>query len=160
MVLNGPSLGLIVVALFGALWAMVGASAFSLRQRIGLIAAAIAISLFLIAQLHRVRSSGYFHSNVYMYSVLFEAVAIIFSVVLLRRFADRSFIPPVIAIVVGLHFIGLRLATGEDVFVWLAIAMCVFGSVAIVAPRALRLPIAGFGCAFALWASAIRMLVA
>lgn len=93
-----------------------------------------------------------------MYSVLFEAVLIVLTVVLVRRFSHRSLIPPIIAIIVGLHFVGLYFAAGQVVFIWLAVAMFVVGVVAVLAPQALRLPIAGFGSAIALWGSAIEML--
>lgn len=160
VVLNGPQVGLIVVAFFGALWAAVGASALRSRQCVGVTALAIVIAIILAIQFPRLRvTGGYFHSGIYVYSVLFEVIAIAIAIVLIRRFADRSFIPPVIAIIVGLHFVGLRGATGEDIFVWIAVAMCVFGAVAALSSRRLRLPIAGFGSALALWGSAITMII-
>ena len=159
VVLNGQQLGLIIVAIFGALWAAVGASVLRSAQRSGITAVAAIVALLLIMQAPRLRAgAGYFHAGAYVYSVLFEVVAIFLTVVLIRRFADRSLIPPVIAIIVGLHFIGLRLATGQNVFIWLAVAMCLFGTLAAITPQTLRLPIAGFGSALALWASAIRMI--
>lgn len=160
VVLSGPQLGLIVVAFFGALWAAVGASVLRTTPRVGIIVAAIIVAILLVMQAPRMRAGGgYFHGDAYMYSVLFEVIAIALAIVLIRRFADRSLIPPVIAIVVGLHFIGLRLATGQDVFIWLAVTMCLFGAAAAMASRTLRLPIAGFGSAIALWGSAIKMIV-
>jgi len=123
------------------------------------VAAAI-VAILLIIQSPRIGASGgYFHAGAYIYSVVFEVIAIFLTIVLIRRFADRSFIPPVIAIIVGLHFIGLLLATGQDIFIWLAVAMCLFGALATMASRTLRLPIAGFGSALALWTSAIKMIV-
>lgn len=160
VVLNGPQLGLIVVACFGALWAAVGASVLKSKCRIGVIAVATIITLLLMMQSSRLHQrSGYFHANYYVYSVVFEVIAIVVTIVLVRRFADRSLILPLIAIIVGLHFLGLRLATGQDVFIWLAVAMCLFGVTGTLASPAWRRLIAGFGSALALWASALKMIL-
>lgn len=122
-------------------------------------AVAAIVAAFLIMQASRLRiGSGHFYASIYWYSVLFEVLAIISTVVLVRRFSDRSLIPPIIAIVVGLHFVGLYLAIGQVVFVWLAVAMCFAGAAAVMAPQNLRLPIAGFGSSVALWVSAIVMI--
>ena len=160
VVLNGPQVGLIVVACFGVLWASVGASVLRSPQRIGVIASAIIVALLLMMQSPRLHQhTSYFHPDCYVYSVVFEVLGILLAIIFIRRFADRSLIPPVVAIVVGLHFIGLCLATGQDVFIWLAIALCLCGALGVLASPAWRRPVTGFGSALALWASAINMIL-
>lgn len=67
-------------------------------------------------------------------------------------------VTPVIAIIVGLHFIGLITAFRSGLFGWVAGAFCVIGGVALALPTqvgevALRQVFVGLGCAVALWLS-------
>jgi hypothetical protein len=65
----------------------------------------------------------------------------------------------VIAIIVGLHFLGLWRVTGAEIFIALAGGLCLVGRIALWAAESRRLLITGFGCAFVLWASAAATII-
>ncbi len=68
---------------------------------------------------------------------------------------------PVVAIIVGLHFLGLVPAFRSGSFGWIAGAFCVIGGAALFLPAqlgevALRQAVVGLGCAGVLWLAGLR----
>lgn len=159
--MTGPQLGLIIPAAFGGIWAIAGTAGLSAPSRNIGVAAALAISAVLVfaALKAPLRTDGYFDSTVYGVSVALEVVAIVAAVVFLNRAHQPSFILPVIAVIVGLHFIGMWRATQNFLFVWLACVLCAVGAAALPFPPLARAPVAGIGAALALWgAVAVTLL--
>ncbi len=161
MIITGPTLATIIVAAFGGVWCLYGASRLPGRRRAIAAVAAVVISVVLIA-------GGIHHTGVvgrefllptYYAAVAFEAIAIIVVVAVMRRSNRVTMIGPSIAIIVGLHFIGLFLATGDALFLWLCAALCAVGIGAVLRQPSSRAMAAGFGSALVLWAAALTMIV-
>jgi hypothetical protein len=100
-----------------------------------------------------------FDSAIYGIALAFEAVGVLTAATLLRG-PRRGLLPPVIAIVTGLHVLGLWAAAGRKLFLGLALGLCAAGFIALGWPRRPggpdpRLPIAGLGSAFVLWAACL-----
>jgi hypothetical protein len=154
-------MGLIVPILFACIWSVMGVSALPIALHMPGIAGSLAVSAILtIAVLQApLRAAGRFDSAIFGMAVMFEAAAIVAAVILLNRTHEESFIPPAIAAIVGLHFIGLWRATGDFIFVWVATAMCAVGLAAALSPLPARAPVAGLGSAVALWGAAVVTLV-
>jgi hypothetical protein len=62
-------------------------------------------------------------------------------------------VAPIVTAIVGVHFVGLWFATGNQKWLWLEAALCGVGIIGLLVPPAARLPTAGIGSAPALWAS-------
>jgi hypothetical protein len=84
----------------------------------------------------------------YRAAVLFEAVAILIAVLLLGgRPAAARYLPTVVALIVGVHFLGLVAAFGSRIYFVVCAAMCLFGLAALGVPSpAMRAMIVGIGC--------------
>ena len=84
----------------------------------------------------------------YRAAVLFEAVAVLIAVLLLGgRPAAARYLPTVVALIVGLHFLGLVAAFGSRSYFVVCAAMCLFGLAALAVPSpAMRAVIVGIGC--------------
>ncbi len=160
MAISGPVLATLIVAIFGGVWALYGASGLPPRSRALPIVAAVAISIALVAGgLHTRAVTHQFVLSIYLYSVVFEVVAIVVIARALRRSRRTTLIGPVIAIIVGLHFIGLWFATNDAIFIWLSIALCAVGVLAMRLQPSVRIAAAGFGSAVVLWGSALVMIL-
>jgi len=122
-----------------------------------LVTAGLVIALFFQ---HATTQAGIFRLPVYNAAVAFEICAITIAIWFLRKRGRIDLIPPVIGLIVGLHFVGLWKATDLFSFVWTALAMCVVSAYALFSPPfgtmagERRRVIAGFGCALVLWISA------
>lgn len=73
-------------------------------------------------------------------------------------------IMPAVAIVVGLHFLGLVSAFHSGVFAWIAGGFCLVGFVALFLPvhsgaLELRYAVVGLGCALVLWLGALPIVL-
>jgi hypothetical protein len=158
--MRSTQIGTIIGILFGCGWAIAAASAFSGKWRIVVIVASLAISAVLVARSFSFAgaTNGTFQGGIYGIAVSLEVVAIVAASIFLNRSGNQSFIPPVVAIIVGLHFIGLWRAMNNAVFLFVAVAMCAVGLVAAALPPFQRLPVTGLGSAFALWGAAIYTL--
>lgn len=161
MVVNGAALATIIVAAFGGVWCLYGALGLPSRLRAVLIAVAFVVSttLVILGARHTRMVASRFDLPVYYASVAFEVLAIIIVARLLRILGRRTLIGPCIAAIVGLHFIGLWLATNDLLFIWLSIALCAVGGGAVLLQPAGRTVAAGIGSALVLWFSAIVMIV-
>jgi len=87
-----------------------------------------------------------------------EGIAIALAVVLLGRYGMGTFIPAVVALIVGLHFFPLAGLYGVKVYYLTGAALCAVALVAFwVAPSA-RLQLVGLGSAAVLFATAAYIL--
>ena len=159
--MSGDQIGTIVGVAFGCAWGIAGSVPLPPIWRIAGILGSIAASAILILLIRGAPGStdGYFNGAVYGIAVTAEFVAIAIVAVVLNRTGNSSFIPPTVAAIVGLHFVGLWLATGNARFLWLAGILCAIGLGAATMGKAARLPAAGIGSALALWAVALSTLV-
>lgn len=158
--MNGAQLGLIIPVGFGCLWAVAGTTDFRGASRFLILLASIGISGALIFATLRtpLQVRGQFDGSIFAMAVAFEALAIAAVVIILNRRDWTSLILPAIAIIVGLHFVGLWRATANVSFIWLALALCVVGLVAASLPAPMRRPVAGLGSALSLWGTAALTL--
>jgi hypothetical protein len=155
--MTGEQIGILIGVIAGAGWALAGAAALEGQARAFAVFGALGLSVLLgvaTADLPSAAMSGRFDGGIYGVAVTAETIAILGAVALLRRWARQDWLPPVIAVIVGLHFLGLWRATGSLVFVALAAGLCVVGIAGSLVPASRRLLVVGFGCAAALWAAA------
>lgn len=147
----GPAIGII----FGCAWCIAGASTLSPTWRtFGYCAAIVVSATLMFCVLHRSGATEKtFNGNVYGLSVIAEVFAIVVSAIALNRSHNETFVPPVIAAIVGLHFLGLWRASGTVTFVWVAIALCAVGVAGAAVSAPSRLGVTGFGSAIVLWCS-------
>jgi hypothetical protein len=159
--MDGSAIGSLVGAGFGCAWALAGAAPLKPPLRIAAILAGLAVTSGLVAMAihHTPTSAGSFGGAIYGAAVLFELVAITTAATLLRRRGRSALLPSAVATIVGLHFVGLWLATGNAVFAWLALALVCVGFGSACVPREWRLTTAGFGSALCLWASVWATMV-
>jgi len=101
------------------------------------------------AQLHKL------DGRIFFFSVLFEVVAIFCCLWLLIKLGRSGYIFAAIAVIVGLHFIGMWKASGRKDCLWLAAILCMSGIAATLLPFPVRNQILGLGVSAALWTCAI-----
>jgi len=84
-------------------------------------------------------------------------VSLYVAMLLLKKYELGSFFVQVLGFVVGLHFIGLWVASGQRRYLWLCLSMCIVSLIGVMLPSAtsgdfnLRNVVTAYGCAFALW---------
>lgn len=118
-------IGALVGVGFAALWAAAGLSVLRRKSRTALASVFAVVVIALIVAVFRVEpdeGGGRFGGGIYGITVGGEMIAIVAAVRLLTRYRREAMIPPVVASLVGLHFIGLWAATGATVFPWVAAA--------------------------------------
>lgn len=159
--MSGDQIGTLVGVSFAWCWGVVGSIALPSPWRAaGLIGSTHISALLAAAALHfSFHSAREFNGPIYGIAVTAEVVAIATAGALLTRARRQSLIPPAVAAIVGLHFIGLWRATGNIIFVWIAGALCVVGLTGAAVPKAARMPVAGLGSALVLWSSVIATLL-
>ncbi len=87
-----------------------------------------------------------------------QGAAIALVIVLLGRYALATFIPAVVALIVGLHFFPLAKLFGARAYHVTGAALCALALVAFLLAPAWRLPFVGLGCASALFATTAYVL--
>jgi len=144
---------------FGLLWLLVGAAAVGAAA--GKAIAAAGILLFGLAAFRVIRRRGgranrRFHRLYYIAAVATEIAAIIAAQRWLLTHGQEALLFPVVGIIVGLHFIGLWLASKDRRFAWLTVAMVGLNCAALFLPLwpAGRVELSGFGSAVALLVTA------
>lgn len=159
--MSGDQIGTIVGVAFGCAWGIAGTLPLPPLWRTAGILGSIAASVILIMLIRGAPGTvdGHFNGTIYGVAVTAEVIAIVIAGVTLSQTGHGSFIPPAVAVIVGLHFIGLWLATNTVTFLWLAAALCAIGLGAAAVEKSARLPVAGIGSALALWAAALSTLV-
>jgi hypothetical protein len=159
--------GVVVGAVFAAFWGLAGASALpaAWKRRTALVvmmASAGVVARAVIAPPSPLYAMG-FRGEIYAGAVVFEALAVGLAAVTLRGRERRGQLAAVIAVITGLHFVGLWLATTERVFLGISLGMAAAGLIALGWPNRpggpdVRLAIAGFGSALVLWAGCLSSL--
>lgn len=181
--LHGAALSIIISTVFGLIWGLNGSVALvgAWRWVTAIVVIFVTIALAVTAYSFRQAASQVpaapsgstinpFQTWPYRLAVLAEVVAIPIAARMLvaRGYADA--IMPVVAIIVGLHFLGLIPAFRSWTFAWVGGAFCVLALAALGLPAqvtpagsdsviALRNAIVGFGCALILWLSLVPMVV-
>ncbi len=144
----------------GGLWAAMGTLALPTSFRPLTISAALALTLILLGRLWVCvvpASRGFHRRKAFRIAVILETLALIAAGYLLTRYHLEAYMVPVIGIIVGLHFIGLWLASGSTAFLWMAAAMCTISAAAMALPAAPpgslneRALFASYGNALVLW---------
>src|SRR6516162_3763311 len=163
--MNGATIGVV----FGCVWGIAGSTALLAPWHAWAIASIMGISMVLFVALCLVqkhRTPGAFRARIYGLAVVFEVVAIVATIWLLKQFGVPHLLMPAIGFIVGLHFLGLWKATDLRVFLWTAVAMCLVCGIAAFLPSAtangnvdLRRAVTGLGCALVLWGASAWSLV-
>lgn len=167
---TGPNFsrqGAIILSVFALIWALAGASGIgggAVYWGIG--AVALVISLGAIAFAVRSEPDRGASRRVapdwqrrYNLVGIAEGVAILVAIVALIWIDVPGLIPPVVCLIVGIHFLPLESIFGQREYRWTALALC---AVAVVGAAMLSFAseeavraIVGFGAAIVLWSTAI-----
>lgn len=159
--MTGQQIGDLIGVIAGGIWALAGSTVLSGRSRAIAVVVSLAATILLGLAIGRLPSAGMadhpgrFDGGIYALAVGAEMIAILAAVALLHRLARQDWLPPVIAVIVGLHFLGLWRATGEVACVALAAGLCLVGFAGLWVPASVRLLVVGFGAALVLWAPAV-----
>ncbi len=156
----GSAIGLF----FGGVWSVLGARALSPGWPLPVAAAGIVLTAALIFRLWRApmrpgAGPAMFRSRYYIAAVALELIALNVAGNLLQRYGLASYLLTSVGIIVGLHFIGLWLATRMPRFLWIAGTMCAVSTLAAFLPAASagfnpRNAATGFANAVVLWIGA------
>lgn len=160
--MTGQQIGVLIGVIAGGGWALAGSASLRGASRVIALSVSLAGSILLIlatARLPPAGVTGRFDGGIYGLAVTAETIAILAAVVLLRRSARQDWLAAVIAVIVGLHFLGLWRATGDDLFVAIAAGLCLVGFAGFRVRASARLPVVGFGCALVLWAAAAATIL-
>lgn len=144
---------------FGGLWSVLGAMALPRHWMMPAIVAGLLLTVLLLVQRCRGTASGHglFRRRAYIVAVVLEVAALYVLMPLLKKYGLESYAVPALGLVVGLHFIGLWVASGLRRYLWLCAAMCAVSLIGILLPGAatghfnMRDVVAAYGCALALW---------
>jgi hypothetical protein len=145
---------------FGTLWATIAVSGLPHAYQGAGYAVAVVLALFFLVRLWRAKYSGesrpLFQTRAYLVSVVAEVVAIYAASSLLTRHGAQQQVLPAVGVIVGLHFIGLWLATRSRRFLSITAGMCLVSLVSMVLPFGLhgvglRFLVLGAGNALVLW---------
>jgi len=160
--------GVAAGAAFAALWGLAGARglAGAWRRRIAVLVLMASAGLIVRAFIAPPQPAYAmrFDAPVYGCAAAFEIVGVLLAAFALRAPARRGLLAPVVAILTGLHFIGLWIATGQRLFLGVTLGLCAAGLIALGWPRRPGggadppLAIAGLGSAFVLWAACLSSL--
>lgn len=146
--------------LFGGLWAVLGANALPSRWSTAAAIAGLSITALLVIHLFRGESAdqaSLFRRRAYIVAVVLEVVGLYAAMSLLPQYKLESHAIQVIGFVVGLHFIGLWLASKSKRFIWICASMCAVSLLGTLLPNAVpghfnvRDAVTAYGCALALW---------
>jgi hypothetical protein len=153
---------------FGGLWALIAALALPFYWRFPVALLAALVTSLLIVRLWRTSqtasSSGarLFGRKAYQLAVVAEVAAIYGASVTLPHVVWQGYSIQIVGVIVGLHFIGLWVATRSKRFLGIAGGMCAISAIAIALPEDfgvlnVRNVITGLGNAFVLWLGASRL---
>jgi hypothetical protein len=149
---------------FGTFWSLLGASALPRPyDRIGSVLAAV-IAIIFLARLWRNEPPAdaprpRFRMSIYTIAVVAELLGMYAAALLLPRFGGSQQVYPAIGCIVGLHFIGLWLATRSQRFLHITVGMCLVSLFSMLTPFTwhtigLRYLLLGAGNAIILWLAA------
>lgn len=107
-------------------------------------------------------SGNPFRLRAYRLAVTFEVIGVPAAFGLLGgRPGTAIYLPTAVAVIVGLHFVGVVVAFRSRLYIWVAIAMCACGLAALAVPASApaRIALVGLGCGFVLWVTAVARLL-
>jgi hypothetical protein len=145
---RGGIIGGLIGLAFGWLWLFVGSTAAGSAGTAILIGGS---AVFVLAAWRTVTreqpGEGRFNAAYYIAAVVAEIVAIAASQSWLSSHQRGDLLFPVVGIIVGLHFIGLWLASRREAFLWLSGAMVAINLLALLLPLSepARTILSGFG---------------
>jgi hypothetical protein len=181
--IRGAATGVLITVTFGALWAWWGDLALGGLAALLLVVITIAIAVPLILAAIRLllvtqrllpgASGNPFRALAYRLAVAFEAITIPVADVLLGKEHLAAFMAPVTAMIVGVHFFGLVVASKVRLYLGIGLAMCALaGLTMLLLPASetvgsgaashhviIWTVVVGLGCAAILWASAVDRLM-
>jgi hypothetical protein len=158
------SLSRLIGWFFGTFWALLGASALSTSYvRAGYALAAVTALIFLARLWKNAAQASdagaLFRAPVYFIAVFAELVGMYLAALLLPRIGAQEQVYSAIGCIVGLHFIGLWLATRSRRFLAITAGMCCVSLFSMMIPFrwhaiGLRYVVLGAGNAMVLWLAA------
>jgi hypothetical protein len=150
--------------IFGTYWALLGAFALPRRyDSIGCALVVVIAILFLVRLWKHEPSTNaagpLFRVPTYLIAVFAELLGMYAAAFLLPQFSAGQQVYSAIGCIVGLHFIGLWLATGSQRFLQITVGMCVVSLLSMIMPFTwhgigLRYLLLGAGNALVLWLAA------
>jgi hypothetical protein len=171
---SAVAVGALIGTCFAFAWAIAGAQGLGSQWRGLAVAIAATVSVSIGAtvmwrsrSVDAVATSGSFNGAVYGWAVTLESLAIVITVIALRRRGRSEYIMPSVAFIVGAHFFGLARAmiSGGRAFIWVGGIMCVLAAAIIFGLRhslissVQSMALTGFGCASILWISALWTMI-
>lgn len=149
---RGPT----ILAVMGLVWWVFGSLGFLPSFRGVLIAfGLVATGGALIAIRRYPRVITKLDRNTFLLSLAFEGVGIVAVCTALIALHLASYVLSAIAVIVGLHFIGMSRATDRRDYLLLAASLCAVGAVTTLFPMPLRIQSAGLTVGITLWAWAL-----
>lgn len=150
---------------FGGVWSVLGSKALVHGWQLPAAAAGIALTLVLIVRQWRAplatgAGTTLFLSRYYIVAVVLELIAMNLAAYILPRLGLTDYLLTAVGVIVGLHFIGLWMATRMSRFLWIAGAMVTASVLAALLPAAVpdlfnaRNATTGFTNAMILWVGA------
>lgn len=145
---------------FGTLWATIAVSGLPHAYVGAAYACGVVLAGLFLVRLWRAPFSGVgrplFKTRAYIVAVVAEVMAIYAASALLTRHGWQQQVLPTVGVIVGLHFIGLWIATRSPRFLSITAGMCAVSVIAMLMPyewhgvRARNL-LLGLGNALVLW---------
>lgn len=175
--LRGATASISISAAFALAWGLSGSFALPGSWRFVTAAFVVLLTLLLVASAFQFMraarnvSAGTgpglpnpFRTNAYRLSVIAMLLAFPIAGRVLNASGHPDAVMPVIAIIVGLHFLGLVQAFRSPMFGWVALVFCLVGGVGLLLPVqygnvALRQVVVGLGCAAGLWLGVAPLLL-
>ncbi|CAN5890231.1 hypothetical protein BH24DEI2_BH24DEI2_09070 [soil metagenome] len=177
--LRGAAASTLISTVFALAWGLNGSAALPDGWRTATTVVVVLVTLALVAVaavFHRsakrfpsdeaAPARNPFRTTAYRVAVTAMLVAIPVAGRVLTLTGQGDAIMPVVAIIVGLHFLGLVAAFRSRMFAWVAGAFCVLGAGALFLPvqvgeaLKLRYAVVGLGCALVLWFGVVPLTVA
>ena len=147
--------------LFANLWGLVGAVAFPQPWSLISAAAVVLTTAALFVRSLKVASlgNGLLHRNAYRLAVVAELIGIALAQVITYKLGLQLYFICTVGFIVGLHFIGLWLASSSKRFLWISVGMCAVSLLSTALPSSTmglnpRTATVGLGNAIVLWAGA------
>jgi hypothetical protein len=155
--MSSKKTGIAILSIMGLLWCLVGAITLPHTWRMTVIAGALIVyAALLYANASRPSALTKLDGETFALAVAFEVIGIAAAAGFLLASHQPTYILAAIAVVVGLHFIGMWLATDNKAYLGIAAAMCGVGLASVFLPSPARMQVAGLGSAIVLWVGAAQ----